>query len=221
MSEYITNTQQEITKLNWAHSFERDNAFPLDKSSLFDSYEDAVAYAKGDGSDKRGLGKTAYVGQIIAVFSNSINKANGGEFANYVDDEISIKAESYVYKYTQFSPENIMLYAIGIDKNLIALNHNSTINVKDFGAKGNDYTDDTQAIQLAVNVATIANNKKILINTNTQKIINDKPRDIYEEYTLAENTLGAKIYFPAGTYIISQPIHFQTFGIGHIDPLTD
>ncbi len=55
----------------WGAVFSRDNAIPLDMSSIFASKADAIAYAKGDGSDSRGIGGTAYVGQIITVYENS------------------------------------------------------------------------------------------------------------------------------------------------------
>ena len=35
---------------------------------MFRSYEDALLYAKGDGSDSRGLGATSYIGQTITVW---------------------------------------------------------------------------------------------------------------------------------------------------------
>ena len=54
--------------LKWGNSFQRQFDFPLDRSSLHSSYEDAVAYAKGDGSDSRNLGEQAYIGQTITVW---------------------------------------------------------------------------------------------------------------------------------------------------------
>lgn len=57
-------------KLDWAMSFQRTGTFPLDRSSMFSSLEDATAYAKGDGSDSRALGGTAYIGQILVVYSD-------------------------------------------------------------------------------------------------------------------------------------------------------
>ena len=33
-------------KLDWAMPFQRTGAWPLDRSSMFESYEDALAYAK-------------------------------------------------------------------------------------------------------------------------------------------------------------------------------
>ena len=60
------------SKLDWANVFVRTNNFPLDRSSIFGSYEDALKYAKGDGSDSRKLGKTSYVGQTISVYENGM-----------------------------------------------------------------------------------------------------------------------------------------------------
>lgn len=54
--------------LKWGNSFQRQFDFPLDRSSLHSSYADAVAYAKGDKSDPRGFGDTAYIGQVITVW---------------------------------------------------------------------------------------------------------------------------------------------------------
>lgn len=54
--------------LKWGNSFQRQFDFPLDRSSLHSSYEDAVAYAKGDKSDSREFGDTAYIGQVITVW---------------------------------------------------------------------------------------------------------------------------------------------------------
>lgn len=52
--------------------YQRDLAFALDRSSIFYSYNDAVAYASGvAGADSRGLATTSYVGQIIAVLTES------------------------------------------------------------------------------------------------------------------------------------------------------
>ena len=53
--------------MQWGNSFERQSNFPLDRTDLHISYDDAVLYAKGDGSDSRGLGKLAYIGQTITV----------------------------------------------------------------------------------------------------------------------------------------------------------
>ena len=70
---------QEVftSKLDWAMPFQRTGKFPLDRSSIFDSYADALAYAKQDGSDKRSLGGSSYIGQIIAVYGNDAGASNG------------------------------------------------------------------------------------------------------------------------------------------------
>ena len=76
MANYIESFK---SKMDWGNTFVRTGAFPLDRSSMFSSYEDAAAYAKGDGSDSRGLGRTAYVGQVISVYENgkvSVYKIN-------------------------------------------------------------------------------------------------------------------------------------------------
>lgn len=76
MANYIESFK---SKMDWGNTFVRTGAFPLDRSSMFSSYEDAVAYAKGDGSDLRQLGKTAYIGQVISVYENgkvSVYKIN-------------------------------------------------------------------------------------------------------------------------------------------------
>lgn len=52
--------------------YKRLNPNPLDASTIFWSLEDATKYAKGDGSDERKLGATAYVGQIITVYENGV-----------------------------------------------------------------------------------------------------------------------------------------------------
>lgn len=74
----MTDTQRynfEQGKLaDWVKVFSRTSSVPLDRSQLFDSYEDALAYAQGDGSDYRGIGKTAWVGQPISVVENNVAK---------------------------------------------------------------------------------------------------------------------------------------------------
>lgn len=54
--------------MQWGNSFERQGNFPLDRTDLHISYDDAVLYAKGDASDSRKLGKLAYIGQTITVW---------------------------------------------------------------------------------------------------------------------------------------------------------
>lgn len=47
----------------------RKGDYPLDRTSMFSSYADAVLYANG-GKDSRGLSGVSYVGQIITVYEN-------------------------------------------------------------------------------------------------------------------------------------------------------
>jgi hypothetical protein len=58
--------------LDWAFPFQRTGAFPLDRSSLFSSYADAVLYASGVG-DERQLGGSSYIGQPISVYDATNN----------------------------------------------------------------------------------------------------------------------------------------------------
>ena len=67
MANYIETFK---SKMDWGNVFVRTGDFPLDRSSIFSSYADAVLYAKGDGSDSRGLGKTSYIGQILSVYES-------------------------------------------------------------------------------------------------------------------------------------------------------
>lgn len=70
MASYVDNGN----KLDWALPFQRTGDFPLDRSSMFSSYADAVKYAAGNYSnpDSRGLQGSSYVGQIITVFENNV-----------------------------------------------------------------------------------------------------------------------------------------------------
>lgn len=73
MSEYIFDVVNQASKLDWAMPFQRTGQFPLDKSSIFSSLEDAQFYASGAAVDERGLGGTSYVGQPISVYDNIAN----------------------------------------------------------------------------------------------------------------------------------------------------
>lgn len=71
MASYVENF---ASKLDWAMPFQRTGKFPIDRTTLFSSYDDAVKYAAGDTGDpdSRGLCGTSYVGQIITVYENSV-----------------------------------------------------------------------------------------------------------------------------------------------------
>lgn len=69
----MASYQELYNKLDWALMFQRTGQFPLDRTDLFSSYEDAEKYAEGDvknNPDSRGLAGTSYVGQIITVYEN-------------------------------------------------------------------------------------------------------------------------------------------------------
>ena len=70
-------------KLDWALEFSRTGTFPLDRSSMFSSYADALAYAKMDGTDSRQIGGTAYIGQLIAVYGPGVDGSTQ-EVAAYI-----------------------------------------------------------------------------------------------------------------------------------------
>lgn len=54
--------------------YKRLDPNPIDASSIFSSYADALKYAGGKGDDERKLGATSYVGQIITVYEKgSVN----------------------------------------------------------------------------------------------------------------------------------------------------
>jgi len=52
--------------------FQRTKSFPLDISTIFYSYGDALKYAQGLGDDEKKLGKTSYLGQIISVVNTAV-----------------------------------------------------------------------------------------------------------------------------------------------------
>lgn len=62
------------SSVDFPKPFQRTGKFPLDRTDLFSSYEDAVKYAKGDRNDpdSRGLCGTSYIGQRITVYENGV-----------------------------------------------------------------------------------------------------------------------------------------------------
>jgi hypothetical protein len=68
MSEYIFDVASKLGKIDWPGALQRSDAFPLDRSSVFSSLEDAELYISGLPNDSRGLGATAYAGQFISVY---------------------------------------------------------------------------------------------------------------------------------------------------------
>lgn len=69
MPSYIPQDTASLTSLPVV--YKRLSPTPVDETSIFSSYADAVKYALGDGSDDRGFGVVAYPGQIISVYENS------------------------------------------------------------------------------------------------------------------------------------------------------
>ena len=69
-------TENISSILKWGNSFQRQFDFPLDRTSIHSSYEDAVRYARGEKgfksgnyeADARELWKLAYIGQTITVW---------------------------------------------------------------------------------------------------------------------------------------------------------
>lgn len=61
-----------VKAMPWSTFFTRTSNIPLDRSSIFGSYEDAMKYAAGDESnpDERNLVTASYIGQIITVYEN-------------------------------------------------------------------------------------------------------------------------------------------------------
>ena len=68
MSDYILDVKSQTSKVDWAFPFQRTGPFPLDRSSVFSSLEDAQKYASG-ASDERQLSGSSYIGQIISVYT--------------------------------------------------------------------------------------------------------------------------------------------------------
>jgi hypothetical protein len=66
MASYVENMS---SKMGWDNVLQRGFPQPLDRSSIFSSLTDAIAYASG-GDDSRGLSQTSYIGQIITVYEN-------------------------------------------------------------------------------------------------------------------------------------------------------
>lgn len=68
-------TDSNFKFLGFPMGFQRDLGFALDRSEIFDSYEDAVKYASGTlveaEKDKRKLAPTSYVGQKISVVTDT------------------------------------------------------------------------------------------------------------------------------------------------------
>lgn len=58
----INNTEKEINFMEFPMAFSRQDSFPLDKTSVYGSFEEAETYAK--------TSPLAYVGQLLSVVEN-------------------------------------------------------------------------------------------------------------------------------------------------------
>lgn len=122
MTDYILNVVNQTSKLDWAFPFQRTGAFPIDRSSLFSSLEDAIAYASGSGSDERALGGTSYVGQPISVYD-----ANSNSVSLYIiDTDRSLKEVGITTLEDDITIENV----------------DGKIQLKDFGVGYYSYNSD-------------------------------------------------------------------------------
>ena len=143
------------SKLDWAMPFQRTGKFPLDRSGMFDTYTDAVAYAKGDGSDSRGLGGTSYVGQLIVVFENDIVTL------------YKINADRTIEALTSES---------GVDANILdlqtKLNTETTARKAVDGQTGQTYSANTN--ETHISAATSLNNADVLLSKALDKEISDR-----------------------------------------------
>lgn len=116
MFDYILDViSKVVASSDWPIALRRVNASPLDISTLFSSYDDAVLYASGDG-DSRNLGKTSYIGQQISVYDadentvkvyvidadRSLKPLNGGTTISITADEATIEDASGTIRLKNF-----------------------------------------------------------------------------------------------------------------------
>ena len=89
MAEYILDVMSQTSKLDWAFPFQRTGAFPIDRSAIFSSLNDAQNYAMGvnegeEAKDERKLGGTSYVGQIISVYEPATEEGGAATVNAYI-----------------------------------------------------------------------------------------------------------------------------------------
>ena len=133
-------------KLDWAMPFQRSGGFPLDRSSMFESYADALAYARQDLTDKRKLGATSYVGQLVVVYGNDAGK----------------EQEDGTIKYTQ-EVAGYIITAVGQSASLMKLAQ--TTSTGDFGK---DITALNTAVGALDTRIKALEDKPEVVDTNTQ-----------------------------------------------------
>lgn len=65
----MSNTNNIKKQLQWEVSFKRTGDFPLDRSSIFNTYAEAMEYVNGTDDNKKGV---PYLGQVITILENTI-----------------------------------------------------------------------------------------------------------------------------------------------------
>ncbi len=88
---------------------------------------------------------------------------------------------------------------------LSAMEWGNGLNVKDFGAKGDGVTDDTAAIQKALNFCRQLHERQLLAK---QPLADDLPEFANHKIlsVTGENILQPEIFFPAGRYLVSSTL---------------
>lgn len=66
----MSNTNNTKKQLQWEVSFKRNGDFPLDRSSIFKTYDEADDYVNGRDGNKKGV---PYLGQVFTILSDSEN----------------------------------------------------------------------------------------------------------------------------------------------------
>lgn len=65
----MSNTNNAKKQLQWEVSFKRNGDFPLDRSSIFNTYAEAMEYVNGSDGNKKGV---PYLGQVITILTSTI-----------------------------------------------------------------------------------------------------------------------------------------------------
>lgn len=152
MADYIADVLNQTSKLDWAMPLQRTGAFPIDRSTLFSSYADAVAYARGDGTDERGLGGASYVGQIISVYEAATEEAAASINAYIITPDRALSKLAATAASGDVEADLLLLQARvdnledELDKIISDIEHNTTsISQLDSALKALEATVDTQS----------------------------------------------------------------------------
>lgn len=79
----MSNTNNIKKQLQWEVSFKRNGDFPLDRSSIFETYDEAMNYVNGSDTRKG----VPYLGQVITILTNT-NETSYDESGVYVIKEL-------------------------------------------------------------------------------------------------------------------------------------